>query len=284
MKNECMVPPVTRYENSTSLETLLSCLLTSAAHWAHQNTFLSDTTGKSSLLSESRAVSSDTAKQGQHSTFHRACRAAENISMACLQEEAHSAQALSCLQTQIQSWPHHHAAPLTLLTKAAPGLTSKSRQQEMGLPADALRDTGSVWQRLQPISDLYSWHCSFQSGSRGAIPWPDVFHLGSHYKGTWSKQATAYDGSDVFSPSNLSGWILLLWFVIHNYDTNHLWVCNSTNPLQHLCERIHSHRASLCSEAGDLHHTWAVQISSIKYLVLSQLISLFSRTGAIRKI
>lgn len=103
MKNECMVPPVTRYENSTSLETLLSCLLTSAAHWAHQNTFLSDTIGKSSLLSESRAVSSDTAKQGQHSTFHRACRAAENISMACLQEEAHSAQALSCLQTQIQS-------------------------------------------------------------------------------------------------------------------------------------------------------------------------------------
>lgn len=155
----------------------------------------------------------------------------------------------------------------------------------MGLPAYALRDIASVWQRLQPISDLYSWDWSFQSGNGEEIPWPDVFHLGSHYKGTWCKQATAYDGSDVFSPSNLSGWILLSWFVVHNYDTNDLWVCNSTNPLHYTCMRgFTAHRALLCSEFGDLHHTWAVQISSIKYLVLSWLISLFSKAGAIRKI
>lgn len=41
-----------------------------------------------------------------------------------------------------------------------------------------------------------------------------------------------------FSPSSLSGRILLLWFVVHNYDTNDLWVCNSTSSLQHLFERI----------------------------------------------
>lgn len=99
MKNECMVPPVTRYENSSKAWKPFChvCLLPLRIVPAKTRSSFAQ---MGNLLSESRAVSNDTAKQAQHSTFHRAFRAADEHIRGMSAGRGTDRHALSCLQTR----------------------------------------------------------------------------------------------------------------------------------------------------------------------------------------
>lgn len=97
------------------------------------------------LLTQSKALSTDTAKQAQHSTCHRASEQQINTPVVCLQQEADKLSPGLSSQTRLLDETHHHAT-LTLprLTKVSLGLTSSDRAGGNGAAASALGDIASI--------------------------------------------------------------------------------------------------------------------------------------------
>ena len=212
-----------------------------------------------------------------------------NLSVVCLQEEAQTDTLSLAPQTRLLAETQHHAT-LALPDQGCPGFNQlRTRSRKWGC-------LHMPW-GIQPVSnkDCSPYQiCIHGTGASKVAMEKQYLRL---MNPSWARTKKSHDENELqcmtapmlfpFATSLVKSCSYGLLFTIMIQRT-----CGYVFQPIHCNNYMRAftvHRALLCSEFGDLyhstlHHIWAVQISSIKYLVLSWLIHLFSKAGAIRKI